>query len=155
MCPTQRHCACPVRTLSLPQTDCSTQTLSLFHTDNVSVPQRQNPGRPRMVLATQNSCLEKRSWTIHPSSGGFFELRINLEGRKIQISTFLFMICGWTLAKLVKNPVLLPFFHEKSGIFLENSRAVTTGGPHGAPWGPMGAHGAHEAPMGLARVLHC
>ena len=59
---------------------------------------------------------------------------------------------GRTFAKLVNNPDFFTFVCEKSGIFMENSRAVTTGGPHGAhggpmgplgaPWGPMGAHGA-------------
>ena len=85
---------------------------------------------------------------MNPSSGGFFELRISLEGQKIQISTFLFMIFWWTLAKLVQNPDFLPFFHEKSGIFLENSRAVTTGGPHGPHGGPMGPNWANVPPLG-------
>ena len=42
------------------------------------------------------------------------------------------------MAKFVKNPGFGTFFNEKSGIFLENSRAVTTAGPHGAHGAPMG-----------------
>ena len=114
VCVPHRHCVCSTKGIS----DYYTKGISDYYTKEIPMsrsmsmsmpmPCHARPGHVRHclcsaetepretqnALATQNSGLENSSWTIHPSSGGFFELRISLEGQKIQISTFLFMVFG-------------------------------------------------------------